>query len=372
MQYRHLAAVLLVCGVTSAQAQFLIGQTAGYTGPVASGVQETTEGAKLWVDHINSKGGVHGEKVELVALDDKFDPKQAAENTRILIEEKGVTAMFLTRGTAQTLAVIPQLDKHAVALVAPSTGAMSLHKPVQKYVFNVRATYQLEARKAVAHLVTLGLTKIAIAYRDDAFGTDALTGAQLGFADAKIVPVATEKWDANKPDFAAVSQKVKGAQAVMIFGATTQLAELVSALRKNGSTSQVLTLSNNASAGTVKALGEHARGVVVAQVFPNERTLAVPLVREAAELAKSKSLEVSPAILEGFAAAKVLVEGLRRMGPRAKGEPIALTRSRFVAALDQMKSYDLGGLEISFSPTDHTGLDFSDLSIIDAQGRFRR
>ena len=63
----------------TAQAQLLIGQTAGFTGPVASGVKETTEGAKLYIDSVNAKGGVNGQKIELVSLDDKFDPDKLSD-----------------------------------------------------------------------------------------------------------------------------------------------------------------------------------------------------------------------------------------------------------------------------------------------------
>ncbi|MEO7108755.1 MAG: ABC transporter substrate-binding protein, partial [Rhodoferax sp.] len=145
-----------------AQAQILIGQTAGFSGPVAAGVKETTDGAKLYFDFINAKGGVGGQKIKLLSLDDKFDPKLASENARVLIEEKNVVAMFLTRGTPHTEAIIPLLDKFNIPLVGPSTGAMVLHQPVRKHVFNVRATYQREAEKAVTHLASIGMTHIAV------------------------------------------------------------------------------------------------------------------------------------------------------------------------------------------------------------------
>ena len=61
------------------QAQILIGQTAGFTGPVGASVKETSNGAKLYIDAVNAKGGVNGQKIELISLDDKFDPKLAAE-----------------------------------------------------------------------------------------------------------------------------------------------------------------------------------------------------------------------------------------------------------------------------------------------------
>jgi len=106
--------------------------------------------------------------------------------------------------------------------------------------------------------------------------------------------------------------------------------------------------------------------VIVTQVFPNERSLNFPLVREAQEIAKAQGgKEVSPAMLEGFAAAKVLVEGLRRAGPKP-------SRDKIQAALESLNKFDLGGLEVSYSADDHTGLDFADLSIIGSDGRFMR
>lgn len=124
--------VALLLGAMSADAQILIGQTAGFTGAVAAGVNETSDGAKLYINAVNAKGGVNGQKIELLALDDKFEPKLAAENARILIEEKNVVAMFLMRGTPHTEAILPLLDKHAVPLIGPSTVAMVLHQPVKK------------------------------------------------------------------------------------------------------------------------------------------------------------------------------------------------------------------------------------------------
>jgi hypothetical protein len=159
---RGLVALLLAVLLSNAHAQIFIGQTAGFTGAVAAGVKETTDGAKLYFDTVNGRGGVNGQKIELVSLDDKFDLKLAGENARKLIEEQNVAALFLTRGTPHTLAVIPHLDKHGVALVAPSTGAMVLHQPVSRHVFNVRATYQPEAEKVITHLASMGITRIAV------------------------------------------------------------------------------------------------------------------------------------------------------------------------------------------------------------------
>jgi ABC-type branched-subunit amino acid transport system substrate-binding protein len=361
--------VTLVAALAPAWAlsNILIGQTAGFSGTVAAGVRETTDGARLYLDAVNGRGGVNGQKIELVSLDDKFEPKLAAENAKILIEQKNVLALFLTRGTPHNEAIVPVLDADDVVLVGPSTGAMVLHQPVKRHVFNVRATYQREAEKAVTHLHTLSITRIAVVYADDSFGTDALEGANKGFAKAGIEPAVVIKADRSKPDYKTIIPAItaKNAQAVVWLGSGNAVADGIKALRVAKSAAQVVTLSNNASTGFIKSLGPDARGVIVTQVFPSERSVAYSMVKEAMDLAKEKNLELSPAMLEGYASAKVLVEGLRRAGPNP-------TRAKLAGALESMKKFDLGGLEVSYGPDDHTGLDFADLSIIGADGKFKR
>nr|WP_295775871.1 ABC transporter substrate-binding protein [Rhodoferax sp.] len=360
--------VVIALLATGAQAQLRIGQPSGFSGSAAAGVKENTEGAKLYIDSVNRRGGVHGQQVELITMDDKFDPATTAVVGRALITEQHVLALFLNRGTPHAQALLPVLAELHVPLIGPSTGAMALHEPVLPWVFNVRATYQREAIKAIRHLVSLGMTRIAVLQTDDSFGADAAIGAEKGFASAGLKPVLLQKFPREKPDFAELASKVKAsdAQAVLYIGSSGSVASGVKALRAAGLTVQVVTLSNNASEGFIKLLGEHARGVIVTQVFPNERAMNYRLIKEAQELAKAKGLAgVSPAMIEGFAAAKVLIEGLRRAGPKP-------TPSGLRDALETLQKFDLGGLEVSYSVTNHSGLDFADLSIIGADGKFMR
>ncbi|PKO66079.1 MAG: amino acid ABC transporter substrate-binding protein [Betaproteobacteria bacterium HGW-Betaproteobacteria-16] len=361
------ASILL--GVSSpAWAQLRIGQPSGFTGSVAAGVKENTEGAKLYINAINARGGVNGQKIELISVDDKFDPKVTVEVARELITNQKVLALFLNRGTPHSQALLPLLEEFKVPLVGPSTGAMALHEPVNPWVFNVRATYQREAAKAIEHLATTGITRIALLQTDDSFGADSAAGALKGFEAVGQKPLLLEKFPRDKPDFSELAKQVvkSGAQAVMVIGSAGNTANAVKAIRAAGSRAQAVTLSNNASEGFIKLLGDHARGVIVTQVFPNERSVTYALIKEAQELAKAAGMEgVSPAMMEGYAAAKVLTEGLRRAGPNPT--PVALR-----SALEGIKDFDLGGLKVSYSPTNHTGLDFADLSIVDASGRFRR
>ena len=360
------ACMALLAG--AAQAQILVGQTVGITGSAAATVKESMAGAALYIDHINAQGGVAGQKIEIIALDDQFDPKLTLENARTLIEHKGVIALFMTRGTPHTQGILPLLTQYGVPLVAPSTGAMVLHRPLQKYVFNVRAPYQREVEKAITHLNTLGVQRIGVVHVDDTFGADGLAGALEGFKANNIKALFIEKFDRAQPDYSALAPRVaqQRPQAVIFIGTGAAVVDGIQALRSAGVTGQIITLSNNASGGFVKALGAQARGVVVTQVFPSERSMNYPVIKEAMELAKVQRIDaLTPAMVEGFVNAKVLVEGLRRAGPQPN-------RERLQAALQSLKKYDLGGLTLSYSATSHTGLDFSDLSIIGPDGHFRR
>lgn len=368
-RFRTIAAIATLAAIAgAASAQILIGQTVGITGSAAATVAESMRGAALFIDHVNARGGVTGQKIELVSMDDKFDPKLALDNAKVLIEDKGVIGMFMSRGTPHTQGMIPLLEQHGVALVGPSTGAMVLHQPVQKFVFNVRAPYQREVEKAITHLNTLGVKRIGVVHVDDTFGADGLAGAQAGFKANNLEAAFVEKFDRANPDYSAIAPRVAGKQpqAVIFIGTGAAVVDGIKALRAAGVTGQILTLSNNASGGFVKALGDQARGVVVTQVFPSERSLNYPVIKEAMDLARAKNIaELTPAMVEGFVSAKVLVEGLKRAGPKPD-------RAKLHAGLESIKKWDLGGLELSYSATDHSGLDFSDLSIIGSDGRFKR
>ena len=356
----------LLLGNGAAQADILIGQTTAVTGPVAASVGETLLGVHAYLDHINAQGGVNGEKIKLITLDDNFKPPKAAENARQLIEKDGVVALFMSRATPHTQAILPLLAQHKLALIAPSTGAMVFHKPVNPYVFNVRSSYQAEAQRAIEHLYQVTLERVAVVHVDDSFGADCLEGAQKGFEAAGKRPVAVIKADREKPDYPAIVKQLKdvNAQAVLWIGSSVAVSDGVKALRQAGSAAQVVTVSNNASGGFIKQLGKDAHGVIVSQVFPNVRALGIPINSEADRLFKGKG-EVTPQAMEGFASAKVLVEALRRAGPRP-------TREKVIDALNSMSHYDLGGLELRYGAGDHTGLNYVELSIIGRDGRFRR
>ena len=351
-------------GVTANE--IVIGQTSSFSGAIGGEVREQTAGAKLYLDWVNANGGVYGRKIRLESLDDAFDPKRAAENARKLIAQ-GVFALFLTRGTPQNLAILPVIKETGTPLIAPSTGAIALHEPVNPLVFNVRSRYQNEAEDAIAQLAAEGITRIAIVHVNDSFGADCLAGYLNGMKAAHLQPVGVFSYDRKKGDTNDAAAKVIALdpQAIVTAGHSKPLANLVRKVRAAGlAGTQIVTLSNLSSQSFLKDLGDVKHGMIVMQVFPNPAHMTTRLGLELHHLAAGHpDFVISHMAMEGFAAAKVLVEGLRRAGRNP-------TRASFIAGLESMKDYDLGGVKLSYAQNDHSGLDYVEASMVNGHGTF--
>jgi branched-chain amino acid transport system substrate-binding protein len=349
--------------------KIVIGQSAGFTGSVAGTVKELTAGAQLYFDHVNSKGGIHGRKIVLESMDDGFDPKKSPEVFKKLIEEKQVFAMFLSRGTPTNEAAYPVLEAAKVPLVGPSTGAMSMYDPPRKYMFPVRASYHSETFKLVPQLVNMGINKIALLYVEDSFGKDGLSGLQIALKKANITPVAVvahPRGATNLDEQIAAIAKSEPQAIIMVTVLDAGVA-FVKGMKKTGRSPMFITLSNNSSNAFIKNLGNDGHGVAVSQVSPYPFSGGEPLTREFLAISKERNSAVAPSYssMEGFIAAKVLVEGLRRAGKQP-------TREKLIAGLESMKQHDLGGIDVTYGPGLRTGTSYIDLTIIGRNGNFVR
>ena len=355
-----------VCAQGVTEREVVVAQTAGFTGAVAGSVAEMTGGARLYIAAVNAAGGVNGRKITLISADDKFDPKLAGENAARLIAEREPVAFFAVRGTPHTEAVLAVAGRAGIPIVGPSTVALIFHQPINPLIFNVRAKYQTEVEKATEHLNTVGINRIAIVHVNDSFGRDGLEGFTRKMDALKLKPAAVVVYERTLTEMskpAAELAKVDP-QAVILIASGKNAADLVVRMRAAGSTTQFVAISNNSAKSFIRDLGSSARGVMVTQVFPNPFNSSTPIAREMRKLAAGdKDVVLSQAAMEGFVAAKVLVEGLRRAGRN-------LTRASLVAALESIRNFDLGGITLSYGPQGRTGAEFVEMSIIDARGEF--
>jgi ABC-type branched-subunit amino acid transport system substrate-binding protein len=301
-------------------------------------------------------------------VDDGFDPKRTPDVIRKLIEEKKVFALFLSRGTPTNEAAIPVIEKYKVPLIGPSTGAMSMYEPPHKYLFPVRASYRSETFKIVDQLANMGIGKIAVVYTDDSFGKDGLSGVQQALKEKNITPVAVANYPrgTTKVEEAVATIAKTQPQAVIMVVLADGGVAFVKQMKKTGQSPLFLTLSNNSSNAFIKNLGEDGPGVAVSQVSPYPFAATVPIVKEFLDaISGKKDVAASYASIEGFIAAKVLVEGLKRAGPRP-------TREKLVAALESLKRFDLGGIDVTYGPGIRTGTSYIDITIVSRTGKFVR
>lgn len=346
----------------------VIGQVAGFTGPGAGEAAELTSGAKAYFDSVNAAGGIHGRKIVLQSMDDGSDPLRTPAVVKKLIEETNVFAMFLSQGAKTTEAAYTVLEQAGVPLVGPSTGAKGASAPPRKFLFPVRASYQTELSKIVPQLVNMGIDKIAILHDDDAFGAEGLTSANLALKAVGKAPAIVASQPQGGTDVAAAVgaiAKVEPQAIIVISGGDTAIA-FIKAMKAAGRSPAFLTLSNNASSAFISGLGEDGWGVTVSQVTPypfSKTPAAGQLSQDYAAAVASAS--ASYRSMEGFMAAKVLVEGLKR----ATATP---TREKLIAGLESMQGYDLGGATVSYGPQNRSGSDFVELTIISKRGKFFR
>lgn len=347
----------------------VIGGSGPTEGPNSPSYLEVVAGANLYFDYVNSQGGINKRPIVFITKNDNFKVPQTVAVTKELIEKDGVLSIFLTRGTPHNEAILAMVEKAKVPLVAPSTGAASMFSPVKKYVFNVRTPYRQEAELLVTLLAKIGQRNVAILHPNDGFGKNILDGLNDGLAAAKLKPAVVLEFDREqatrneekvrfdfiKPHLAAL--KAANPQVIVFVGAGLAVNNGVQAIQDYGITSQIATVSNNASLGFIEMMGPRGKGVIVSQVFPNERGMT-SLVTEAQKLARGAKLTLSPASMEGYTAAKVMVQALRAAGNNP-------TRESLQQAFEtKMTNVDLGGITINYSPSDHTGIEFTDLSMI--------
>ena len=159
----------------AAQAQILIGQTAGFQRRGGRRRQRRPT-APNSISTPSTQG--RGQRPE-----DRADPdgrqvraQARGENIKLLITEKNVAALFPPRSTPTTQAIMPLLERYKVPLIGPSTGAMVLQAG-QPWVFNMRATTSAGAERAVT-TEPGGIERIGIIHVDDSFGADLFEGAR--------------------------------------------------------------------------------------------------------------------------------------------------------------------------------------------------
>ncbi len=358
----------LLCGTASAEdgitaGEILLGQSCALTGPAEALGKGMQAGLQAYFSKANAAGGINGRKIRLVSKDDGYEPDRAIKNTRELIENDKVFLLIGEVGTPTSKAVVPIAEETKIPFFGPFTGAEFLRNPFKHYVINVRGSYYQEMEKLAQYLVDdKGLKKIACFYQNDGYGQAGLSGITIALEKRSIKLAATGTYERNTLAVKSGLLQIRKAQpdAVVMVGAYKPCAEFIKLAKKLGMKETVYcNISFVGTEALRKDLGDAGEGCIISQVVSFPWDMSLPLVKEFAAAMKEHQPDTRAGFvsLEGYMVGKLFCMAAKEV----KGE---LTREAFIQAVDEKKTFDLGGVVLEFGPSDHQGMDQVFLTVI--------
>lgn len=357
---------LLVLPALALAQPIVIGHSTIQSGALVSLAAGPSQGIKALIDSVNNAGGVAGRPLQLLSLDDGYQQDRAAANVAQAVNQ-GALAILMPIGTVPSMGAVRASNELRIPLVGPYTGAAPVrqHTP---WAFMVRAGFQEEYEFIVRHLLTLGITDIAFVHNDNpgARGAMELTARVLESLGHKLRASVAVRDDAKDAQERARALARIDPKAIVLSVSNNVAAEFVPAYRTAGGRSQFYSFSFLNGRELQQRIGASASGIVISQVMPSPWSIALPLVRDYQQaMRRIGYTEFGYDSFEGYLNARLLVEALRATG----GLP---TRQSVRQALESMRSHDLGGFRVTFTPDNHHGSKFIDLTMLGSDGRYLR
>ncbi|MEP6790838.1 MAG: ABC transporter substrate-binding protein [Ramlibacter sp.] len=352
-----------------AHADIVVGQVAPLSGVLASTGQQMVLGGRIYFSHINAGGGINGQKIRVLVSDDAYKVDETVRLTKEMLARPEVVALYGFAGTANVGKLLSDrvLEDGGAALVAPYTGGEPLRSPFNPWIFHVRAGYADEAEHMVQQLTTLGMNRVAVMYQDDGFGKAGLVGVEAALAKRglKLTSAAGYERNTDKVEEAVKKIKQSDPQAIIMISINKPTAAFIKGYRESGGGAQLYNISVVDPAELVKLAGlKNAHGLGISQVVPYPYMPNLPVIREYQELLRkyAPGEQINYTSFEQFLGAKVLVEALRRAGPNP-------TRARVIKALEGLSNYDLGGIQVNYSPANRVGSHYVEVTVIGSTGK---
>ncbi|MEP6506349.1 MAG: ABC transporter substrate-binding protein, partial [Betaproteobacteria bacterium] len=342
-------------------ADIVIGQSAPLTGGNAGLGNDIRNGALAYFKKVNDAGGIGGNAIKLVTLDDKNDTKLSAANTATLVNEDNVVALFGYASSTLSVPAMPVVLDKKVPFFAPFTGADTIRKQ-NDYVFTVRATYADEIQKIINFWGSLGSTRVTVLHYDDPVGKDNFDTVAKVLEKFGKKPVSVSiKRNADVTDLNMREVIASEPSIIVVTTLYAPVAQLVRKLKGAGKQYMMTSLSFAGASQIAKALGPDAAGISVALTVPTPTTQSIPVVRECGEAwaALGQKETMSVTALEACIAAKVLVEGMRKTVG-------AINRVSLQRSLSAIGRYDAGGYVVEFKPGFHHGGSYVGMAVIRA------
>ncbi len=354
---------------TAPEPAVVFGQSAALEGPARELGQGMRLGIAAAFGEVNEAGGVYGRRLELISLDDGYEPEAAIRNTRRLISVEKVFALIGPVGTPTSAAAQPITTEAGVPYIGAFTGAEFLRDAAAlPNVVNLRASYFQETEEMALRLVAdLGLDTVSVFYQDDSYGRAGLAGLRRAAVihGLEIDVEASYPRNTEAVKLPLLDLRRAGAEAVVVVGAYQPVSTMIRWARKLNYSPHFINISFIGSEALAQALGEDGEGVYVTQVVPFPEDTSLPVVAEYHSALRQADPSAVPGFvsLEGYLAGRLAIEGLRLAGP----DP---TREAFLNALREEEEIDLSGFPLTFGPDDNQGSDQVYLTMINDQGGY--
>jgi branched-chain amino acid transport system substrate-binding protein len=361
------AAGALSAGAAWAE-DIVIAQIGPFTVNDAPDTGEIHEGAQAYMAQLNAHGGIRGRRVTLLKMDDRFNGDEFARQVQIA-QQRHAIALLSPLGSATLVQALRDkvFDSADLLVVNAVPGAEVLRSPGHPKLLHVRAGDRQQIEKILQHLRVLSLNKVHVLYQDIPIGGSGFAiASEAGRRDGLTVTGTQSKFEPGALERAAQAVRAAQPQAVLVVGTTTFMGNAIKHLRQAGVSQWLFALSYLSPPILLKIAGpEAARGVGIAQTYPNPNGVSLPLQREFNEAMRARDPTprvYTPFHLEGYVAARVIAEGLSRA---TEAKPDALAK-----ALRSAGEMNIGGFRVDFSKG-NTGSSFVDIAVVTAEGRLR-
>ena len=348
-------------GQTLSASNIKLGMSNALTGPASYAGKGVSRGATIYFEQLNNSGGINGQQVELIGLDDGYEPDNTIKNIKNLIIQEEVLALLNFMGTPSSHAVLPILKQSNIPYLMPLTGADFLRIPVIDNIFNLRASYLQEAQAQIEFLVEVKkVSKIALVIQADEFGLSAQRSYEQILKQYNLEAVITERYKRNSNDIERVLDNLTTIplDAVIFVGTYQPLSYLINLGYEQGIRAYFSTLSFISSSYLFARL-EHPSKVIVSEVIPSPYECQWRICKKfIRDMKQAGYVDFNKFQLEGYINAHIFSLVAKQCGT-------TLTRSCLMNKFNSFE-YKRGGLNVAFSPDNHQGLNQVYLSFSDS------
>ncbi|HUK04503.1 MAG TPA: amino acid ABC transporter substrate-binding protein [Burkholderiales bacterium] len=310
-----LVLALLFAAPALAQPRLSVGAAMPQTGILADLAAEYRKALLLWQEQVNAGGGLLGRPVELILVDDRSESIDAGRLYEQLIRESKVDLLIGPFGSAATLGAAGVAERSRRVLVNATGASRRVQKPNFRYVFQTVAPLAAWGAGALAAARAEGLKRLALLARDDPGSREMASLAREQALAQGFTVGEVEVYAAGADDFTipATRARAAGSEAWIAFGLPADAAEMVKAFRKLRYAPKLFAAQGAESGDFVKRVGQDAE-LALGMTAYDRRARTRGNAEFVRDFAAKWSAEPGALAAEGYAAAKVLEEAVRRAG----------------------------------------------------------